>query len=198
MDRPQTDGWTASPSDALQKAHDLAQKALSFEESNASAHRLLGWTYLKWNEYDLAAHEFKRALELNPNDAESFDALGAVMLYTGDLDAVIEAQETAFRFSTSLPPRSFVHLGLAYYLAGRYDDAIRTMEQSLGKNPDLVVHHVILAAAHAQAGHVEEATRAAEVRRLHPFFEVDSFGSAFRNAADRAKLAEGLRKAGLE
>ncbi|MDJ0958015.1 MAG: adenylate/guanylate cyclase domain-containing protein [Arenicellales bacterium] len=192
-------GWTAAPSDALQEAHNLAQKVLSFDEANASAHRLLGWTYLKWNEYDLAAHEFNRALELNPNDAESFDALGAVMLYTGEIKAAIEAQETAFRFSPNQPPRSFVHLGLAYYLAGRYDDTIRTMEQSLGKNPDLVVHHVILAAAHGQAGHLEDAAQAAtKVRRLHPFFEVDSFGSAFRDAADRAKLAEGLRKAGLE
>lgn len=192
-------GWTTSPSEAQQKAHDLAKIALGIEESNASAHRLLGWTYLKWNEYDLAAKEFGRALELNPNDADSYDALGAVRLYTGHPDAAIEAVQTAFRFNPNLPVRSFVHLGLAYYLSGQYNDAIITMERSLVRNPDLVVHHVILAAAYAQANHPEDATRAAaEVRRLHPFFEVDSFGSAFRDSADRARLAEGLRKAGLE
>ena len=192
-------GWTASPSEALQKAHDLAQKALTIEDSNSAAHRLLGWTYLKWNKYDLAEGEFGRALELNPNDADSYDALGAVRLYTGQMEAAIEAVETAHRFNPNMPASSFVHLGLAYYLTGQYSDAIRTMENSLGKNPNLVVHHIILAAAHAQADQPEDAKRAAaEVRRLHPFFEVDSFGTAFRNSADRDKLAEGLRKAGLE
>jgi hypothetical protein len=73
------------------------------------------------------------------------------------------------------------------------------MEKSLGKYPEIIIHHIILAAAHAQANHPEEATRAAEeVRRRHPFFEVGSFGSAFRDETDRKKLAEGLRKAGLE
>lgn len=192
-------GWTASPSEALQKAHDLAQKALSLEKSNAAAHRLLGSAYLKWNEYDLAKNEFERALELNPNDADSFDALGAVRLYTGQPDTAIEAVEKALRFNPNMHLSSFIHLGLAYYLSERYDDAIRTMEQSLGRNPDVVVHHVVLAAAHAQANHPDAALQAADkVRQLHPFFEVDSFGTAFRNSADRAKLAEGLRKAGLE
>ncbi|MFQ5937327.1 MAG: adenylate/guanylate cyclase domain-containing protein [Acidiferrobacterales bacterium] len=192
-------GWTASPSQAMQQAHDLAQKALSLEESNAGAHRLLGSVYLKWMQYDLATRELERALELNPNDADSHDALSAARLYTGRPDAAIEAMETAFRFNPNMDPSSFVHLGLAYYLKGRYDDAIRTMEQSLGRNPGVVVHHIVLAAAYAQAERSEDAARAAaKVRRLHPFFEVDSFGTAFRDSADRGKIAEGLRKAGLE
>ena len=73
------------------------------------------------------------------------------------------------------------------------------MEKSLGRNPNLVVHHVALAAAYAQADRAKEADgAAANVRRLHPFFEVDSFGTAFRNPEDRRRLAEGLRKAGLK
>ena len=66
-------GWTASPSEALQNAHDLAQQALGIEESDAGAHRLLGSVYLKWTQYDLAESEFERALKTNPNDAASHD-----------------------------------------------------------------------------------------------------------------------------
>lgn len=192
-------GWTASPSEALQKANDLAQKALSLEESDAAAHRLLGTVYLKWQQYSLAASELERALKLNPNNADSYDALGAVRLYTGQSQAAIEAVETALRFNPNFDVTSYVHLGLAYYMIGRYDDAIKIIEKSLGSNPDLVVLYILLAAAHAQANHPDDAVRAAaEVRRRHPFFEAKSFGSAFRDSADRAKLAEGLRKAGLE
>jgi adenylate cyclase len=192
-------GWTASPSEALQNAHDLAQQALGIEESDASAHRLLGSVHLKWTQYDLAESEFERAIKINPNDAASHDALGSVWLYTGQVQAAIGAVETALRFNPNLHVSGLVHLALAYYLDGQYDGAIRIMEKSLGKYPEIIIHHIILAAAHAQANHPEEATRAAEeVRRRHPFFEVGSFGSAFRDETDRKKLAEGLRKAGLE
>ena len=192
-------GWTASPSDALQNAQDLAQKALGIEDTNAAAHRLLGWTYLKWLKYDLARESFGRAIELNSNDADSYDALGAVELYSGHAEEAIETIQIAFRYNPTLPARSYVHLGLAYYLNAQYNDAILTMERSLVRNPDLVIHYIILAAAHAQANQSEDANRAvAEVRRRHPFFEVASFGTAFREPADREKLAQGLRKAGLE
>ena len=192
-------GWTASPSDALENAQDLAQKALAIEETNAAAHRLLGWTNLKWLKYELAGQSFRRAIKLNPNDADSYDALGAVELYSGYAEEAIETIQIAFRYNPTLPARSYVHLGLAYYLNEQYNEAILTMEQSLVRNPDLVIQYIILAAAHAQANQLEDATRAvAEVRRRHPFFEVASFGTAFRESEDREKLAVGLHKAGFE
>jgi len=192
-------GWTASPSQTLQKAHDLAQKALSLDEESASAHRLLGTAFYKWKKYDLATSEFKRALALNPNDADTYDALGTVRLYGGQPDAAIEAVETALRFNPNLGPSGLIHLGLAYYLTERYGKAIRTLEGALGRNPNLVFLHIGLSAAYAQANRAEEASRAAaNVRRLHPFFEVDTFGNAFRKASDRLSIREGLRKAGLK
>ena len=43
-----------------------------------------------------------------------------------------------------------------------------------------------------------DAARQAEiVRRLDPFFEASAYGSGFSNPQDRAKLVEGLIKAGL-
>ncbi len=194
-----TFGWSQSPSQALEQAHDLAQKALSLEASDYGAHRVLGVVYIKWMQYDLAIKNLTRALELNPNDADSYDAIGAARLYSGQSRAATEALETALRFDPNPRPDVFIHLALAYYLVGRYDDAIATMQQSLERTPNLPAHHVILAAAHAQAGHAVDAERAAnKVRRFDPFFEVDSFGTAFRATADRRSIAEGLRKAGLE
>ncbi len=111
--------------------------------------------------------------------------------------------ETALRLDPRLDPNvsmgTFWDLGLAYYLQGRYDDAIRTSKRGLGRRPDFVWYHITLAAAYAQSGRSEEAVReAATVLRLNPFFEVDSFGTLFRNPADRAAIADGLRKAGLK
>ncbi len=192
-------GWTQSPSRALEQTHNLVQKALNLDESNYGAHRLLGLVYIKWFQYELAIKHLERALELNPNDADSYDAIGAARLYSGEWQAAVAPLETALRFNPNARPSVFIHLALAYYLAGRYEYTIATLEQSLERAPNMSVHHVLLAAANAQAGHTEDAERAAnKVRRLDPFFEVDSFGTAFRELADRSKIAEGLRKAGLK
>ena len=44
----------------------------------------------------------------------------------------------------------------------------------------------------------DDAKRAAaNVRRLHPFFEVDLYGEVFRDPAARKRVREDLRKAGL-
>jgi tetratricopeptide (TPR) repeat protein len=91
------------------------------------------------------------------------------------------------------------HLGLAFYLKGKYEDAIRTLEQALSFAPNFAWNHIALAAAYAQTGRSEDAQRAVEmVKKLHPFFERDSSFTLFRNPADRNKFIEGLRKAGLD
>jgi hypothetical protein len=87
---------------------------------------------------------------------------------------------------------------MAYYLQGRYDDAVTTAQSGIGRYPHHTSLYISLAAAYVEAGQLDAAARAAdELRRLHPFFEVQSFGHYFRNPADRERLREGLRKAGL-
>jgi adenylate cyclase len=192
-------GWTEFPNQALQRAHDLAQTALSLEESNGSAHTLLGEVYVRLRQYDLAASELRRAIELNPNDARSYNTLGSVMLYSGRTDNAIKSLEAALRFDPRRGPGYYMELALAYYLKRRYQDSVRTLEKGLSRRPDFVGYHMALAAAYAQLGRSEDAANsAATVLRLHPFFEVDSYGSVFRNPKDRAAIIEGLRKAGLK
>lgn len=192
-------GWTEFPAEAMQRAHDLAQKALSLDDSNAAAHALLGEVYSYWGQYELAIRELERAIELNPNDWNSHVDRGRVMLWSSRPDEAIRSLETALRFNPNMDHNGLMPLGVAYYLKGRYEESIRTLERSVGRKPDLVWSHIILAAAYAQSGRSEDAALEVKtVLRLHPFFEVDSFGTAFRNPADRTAIAKGLRKAGLE
>jgi adenylate cyclase len=191
-------GWTEFSNQALQRTHYLAQKALSLDETSASAHALLGAGYRFRMQYNLAVQEYERAIELNPNDAYSHAERGAIMNYSGQTDKAIQALETALRFNPHMLPGDYMQLGLAYYLKGRYDDSIGTLERGLSWYPDNVYIHIPLAAAYAQAGRLIDAARiAATVRRLHPFFEVNNYGTAFIDPDDRARIADGLREAGL-
>ena len=191
-------GWTEFPDAALQQAHDLAQKALSIEESS-SARALLGTGYRYRGQLELAAEELDKAIELNPNDPLSHHYRGPILVYLGRTDEAIQALETALRFNPNMTTGGLMHLGLAYYMKGRYDDAVRHLERSVGKYPKEVFLHIALAAAYAQADRSADAQREVEiVMKLHPFFQVESYGRAYRNPDDLKHIHEGLRKAGFE
>lgn len=90
-------------------------------------------------------------------------------------------------------------LGLGYYLKGRYDKAINVLEEDLSRKPDWVGNHIAHAANYAQSGRSGDAERKVqEILRLDPFFEIEHYGSVFRNQADRGKIADSLRKAGFK
>jgi adenylate cyclase len=191
-------GWTEFPKQAIEKALAFGQKALSIEESDAGTYALLGSSHLRLEKYDLAISELQKAIDLNPNHALSHIQLGTVMLYSGRTDEAIQLLKTGLRYHPYARPMPYWALGLAYYLKEKYEDAIKTLEHVMGRDQNSAWNHLALAAAYAQSGRSEDAKRSAEmVKKLHPFFEVDSSFTLFRNPADRAKLLEGLRKAGL-
>ena len=190
-------GWTEFTEQSLQQAFDLARKALSLDESNASAHALTGSVYNLRGQHDLAINELQRAIEINPNDANSYHQIGWVLLWSGKVDEAIEAYETAIRLDIEKVGTQ-QNLGMAYYLKRRYDDAKKLLERATVKRPDYAGYYIVLAATYAQLGRTVEAKRSAgKVLELDPFFKLENFGSAFRNQEHRKAVIEGLRMAGL-
>ena len=168
-------------------------------KTDVAAHRLLGRIYVLRKQYDLAIVELERAIVLNPNDAASYAHQGVVLIWSSRPDGAILSLETALRFDPNMDMEGLLHLGLAYYLKGRYADAIRILERGLDRSPDYVYGHIVLAAAYGQTGRLDAAVRETEeVKRLDPFFEVEEYGRLFRDSTHAARVIEGLRKAGLE
>jgi len=66
------DDWYIPPKEAGPKAREAAKKALTIDDSDANAHVALGIVN-QWYDWDWTAaeREFKRAIELNPNNAEA-------------------------------------------------------------------------------------------------------------------------------
>jgi adenylate cyclase len=191
-------GWTEFTDQSLQKALDLAHKALSFDESNASAHSLAGNVYAFRAQYNLAINELQKTININPNDADSYSNIGWVLLWSGKVDEAIRNLEKSFRLDSSTVRNTLWHLGMAYYLKGRYQDAQATLERGVIQRPDFLGYHIGLAATFAQLDrHADAKQSAGKILQLNPFFDVENWGTAFRNPADRAKIAKGLRKAGL-
>lgn len=191
-------GWTADPVEALQRAERLGRKAIAIDESSAGAHALLGRVYIRRGDLDRALDEMKRALALNPSDPDSYAGLGNTLLLLGDVDGAIKAIGTAVEYQPDISPTNYYRLGMAYILAGRNTDAIRTLERALVRNENNVFIHAMLAAAYAEAEREEEAARRAQtVRELSPVFASADIGSLFRNPEHRERIVSALRKAGL-
>jgi adenylate cyclase len=192
-------GWTEFSEQALERASDLAQKALILDQSNAAAHTLLGSVFAFRAQYDLSINALQKALELNPNDARGYHNIGWVLLWSGRHDEAIQALKTAIRLDINTLRNTQMHLGFAYYLKDRYEDAIRSLEKGVIHRPNFLGYHIALTAAYAQSGRLDDAKKsAAKVLRLDPFFEIGSYGTGFRNPTDREKIIEGLQKAGLK
>ena len=191
-------GWTADPEAALQRAEALGQKAIALDSTSAGAHALLGGTYIRYADYDRALDEMRRAVELNNSDPDAYAGLGAALLWSGDVDGSVKAFETASKLGLEFTRNDSFMLGIAYLLADRSADAVRTLERSLERNQTDAYANAVLAAAYAEAGRQTDALRqAASVRELNPRFESADFGSLLRKPELRTKLAAALNKAGL-
>jgi class 3 adenylate cyclase/TolB-like protein/Flp pilus assembly protein TadD len=191
-------GWTADPQSALQRAESLGQKAAGLDPSNAGAHSLLGATYIRYADYDRALDEMRRAVELNNSDPEAYAGLATALLWSGDVDGAIKDFETAGKIGLDLSGVDAFTLGIAYLLADRNADAIRTLERSLERHRNDVYTNAMLAAAYAQAGRTDDAARQAQlVRSIDPRFDGTDFGTLLRKSELQTKLAGALKKAGL-
>lgn len=98
-----------------------------------------------------------------------------------------------------LPRRqSYDTLGRAYFLAGRYEEAISKYKTAVRLDPDYRDAHVGLAATYAVLGREEEArTEASAVLRIDPNFSIKKYKKFMSLQVGIESEIEGLRKAGL-
>jgi TolB-like protein/DNA-binding winged helix-turn-helix (wHTH) protein/cytochrome c-type biogenesis protein CcmH/NrfG len=191
-------GWAQSPTAFLGRAEEMANKALSLNDSDVRARIVLGRIHIFYQRYEQAKAEMDRAIATNPNDAQGIAGRGNILMWLGETDAAIEALELAQRIDPELNPLDRFALSLAYYLKGRYDAAIEQVALNLHNADGAHFSHVVLAAAYAQQNRSADAARAVvAIRRTDPTFDPQAFGSKFLNPADLARLRDGFRKAGL-
>ena len=191
-------GWVEDLLGGTRRAEELCKRALVAPDQrvHSRAHATLASIHSNQNRREEALRHAQLALDLNASDSTALYRIGASMLYLGRIDEAIAAMEAAKRFD----PHSYdgMNLSVAYYVVGRYPDALAHVEVLLTRIPDNASLHAIRAATLAQMGNAEEARRAAEqVRRFSPQFSAEYFGTRFANPEHTAKLQEGARKAGL-
>jgi TolB-like protein/class 3 adenylate cyclase/Tfp pilus assembly protein PilF len=193
-------GWIEDAVEGMRRAEQFCKRALASPDQRAHtrAHALLASIYSNQNRLEEALHHSERAIELNASDSAALYRRGAALLYAGRIEEAIAAMETAKRFEPHPSSGEAYNLAIAYYVAGRYRDALTQAEAALARSPSLVGVIAVRVAALAQLGNADEARQAADqVRRLSPDFKTENYGTRFADPKYTASLQAGLRKAGL-
>jgi adenylate cyclase len=193
-------GTTESPDQSLARAFELAQKAISLDDSNAAAHGTLGQIYVMKRQYDKAIAECERAVSLDPNSAENIFRLGFVLNYAGRAEEAIPYLQNAIRLNPLPTATYFVILAISYRDSGQYEKAIEACKKALQREPNTQFAYIHMAVSYIRLGREEEArASAAEILRINPKFSLKRYAKILplpKPMADR--LIEDLRKAGLK
>jgi adenylate cyclase len=192
-------GWSKDPGESGRKAYEMANKALSLDDSLDTPHYILGFIYVWMREYDKAIAEGERAVELNPNGAEALAHLGYFLNVACRPTEGVTVLEKAMRLNPMPPAVHYAWLGISYRLMGQYDRAIAVVEKGLRVQPDNIACLLQLIAANSLAGRQEDARKTAtEFIRLNPKFSTEVFAKLYKDRAVREQLIEAWRKAGLK
>jgi TolB-like protein/class 3 adenylate cyclase len=191
-------GWSKSPPKSFQRAYELAQKALSLDDSLSRPCVAISQIYLLQRNYEKAIAEAQQAVEINPNGDYANFNLGWILRCAGRPEEGIPLIKKAIRLDPIPHFSRFDTLGRAYFLAGRYEEAIAAYKTMVKLNPDYRDAHVGLAATYAILGRKEEArTEVSEILRIEPSFSIKKYEKFMFFQVGLEPEIEGLRKAGL-
>jgi len=194
-------GWSKSPGKDLKKAFELAQKSIELDQSLAIPHMLLGWIYFVKGNHVKAIAEAKRAVALVPNNLFAIGSLGNFLAWADRPEDAISVLKKVTRRSPWPTQWQLVFLGNAYYIAGRYEEALAYFKKLQEMNPDNIWAYITPASIYGQLGREKEANATAkELLGLDPNFSVkhwEKMGAWSKKRETWDQWIDGLRKAGL-
>jgi tetratricopeptide (TPR) repeat protein len=196
--------FNAKP-DSLGRALLAAQRAVKLDPASPRAHMMLGKVQFFMHDIDAFVPAAKRAVALNPNNADILAWYGVLWTYGHWADPVtqargVEAMKRAIAMSPIYP--SWYHLPIAwtYYANGDYPAA--SAEAKKVDMPDYFWTHQLLAAIYGAMGRQDDARApVAKLLELYPAFpqEVRQIWKKW-NVPDFVidKVTKDLRRAGMD
>jgi TolB-like protein len=196
-------GWATDAAEAIQRADQLAQRAVDLDPGDARGFTVAGHVrafLYREAEEALCLHE--RAIALNPNLALAWCYSGLAHSYLGQHTDAIRHIQHARRLSPHDPHGFFFDMALVmpFLLTGDYEIAAQLGRRARNAHPGLSSTYKGLLAALGELGLAgEAATLREELFALEPQFTVQEaiIRSPLLRQDDLDHYAEGLRQAGI-
>lgn len=143
-------------SDFMPKARAAAAKALEIDANSSEAHTALALIVQNHDwDWQTSEKEFRRAIELNPNDATAHHWYAEHLMWLGRFDEALEQSERAHQ----LDPLSLIITadnGAILYFSRKYDAAIEKWRSVQDMDPVFMRAHLI-EGAYVEKGMFSEA-----------------------------------------
>ena len=157
------------PNEAYLKSFAAARKAVELDPQSSAAYTSLAFvTY--WGMWDLvnAEKEFRRALELDPNNAQAHHWY-ATFLHSESHDEEALAQIEQARKLDPNSPAILADKGALLWVTGQHQEGLRLLQQLVVADPNFVSPHRYLRFAYYETGdygrYLAELKRDAELTR---------------------------------
>jgi len=150
-------------SEAFPESRSSAEKALSIDPDLPEGHIALGYvlSWYEWN-WTVAEAEFRRAIQLSPNNAEAHRALSVLLTVRGRHPEAVAEMQTA----RQLDPLSLLTNALeaqALHFAGRDSEAVDRLQKAFEIEPNFWIARLMLARIYIKQQHWDDAL--AELQR---------------------------------
>jgi non-specific serine/threonine protein kinase len=146
-------------------ALEAAQRAIELDDADGEAFAMLGtivcWWQRDWARADAA---FRRALELQPNDARVNTLYTQFLVAMLRFDEAVEIQQRAVDLSP-LSREIQRGLGWVYWGTRRYDEAVTYMSNFVARYPDAIFERMILSWSYSMMGDMANSVAVAEEAR---------------------------------
>ncbi len=144
----------------MEKARELARRALELDETLAEAHTSLAWvTFIHDWDWPTAAAQFRRAIELNPGYSVARQWHSWFLTAMGRTEASLAEG----RMAAELDPASVSirrSMGWLHYYARQPSEALEHLRRALAMNPTAEENHRLLGLAYLQLGLHDESAAA--------------------------------------
>jgi TolB-like protein/Tfp pilus assembly protein PilF len=181
----------------LDRARELAMRAMQIDEEEPWCHLVLGLSYLYRRQFDLALKHCRRSVQLNPSDPALSAKLGLVMIDMGDSLQALPIIRKAMLLNPMNSDAYSDYLALALMGARRFEEAAEVLESS---PQDAYYYHAWLAICYAQLGDgIKAHWHGAKTMEMEPDFTVRRVAEKepFRKPSDLALWLDSLRMAGV-
>ena len=158
----------------LARADSAARRAIALDDSLAAGHAALGWVAIQGKDWNFAAKEVRRAIDLDPNTPRAFEGLARYHLWVGSPTEQLSAAQRGVEvdpFSHS----AVRELSLALAMNGRCDEANAILLPLKQLTPPAAVAGVIRGQCFGAQGKWQDA--------------IDEFQWAMDNGPARTALA---------
>lgn len=194
-------GWEDMGS-AIERGRAAATRAIACDSQDPWAYIGRGMVAIATRDNSEAVNALRHATDLSPNFAYAHAVLGAALALGGRPEEGIDSTNQAVRLS---PRDTFnddfqLYYAFAHFQAGRYVEAASCAEKAIRLRPEHPYSHVMAAASYGLAGNDKKAAGAlASLTALVPEVAASNVErtAPYVLAEDRARLAQGLRMAGL-